>query len=152
MKNILIFYTETFFGYIKNTRESKLFVTERKSTSFSIIFNVWISSVIDTGFPDLLYTMAVTDDENVWMGGKDNILKLFDLQGNIQRTLKIACRSRLYICMHNGKVVFSDTSRKEIKLTSQDNVLLTLFQTGNWKLETIWHHRHCIWSFTCVSP
>ena len=79
-----------------------------------------LSSSIETGFPGRLYTMAVTDDKKVWMGGKDNILKLFDLQGNIQRTLKIPCSSRLYICVHNGQVVFSDTANK----TTFHNVII----------------------------
>ena len=65
-----------------------------------------VSTVINTGFLNSLYT--VTDDK-VWMGGQSHILKLFDLQGNIQLTLKIPCRNRLYICVHNGQVVFSDT-------------------------------------------
>ena len=92
-----------------------------------------VSSSRETEFPGLLNTMAVTDDEKVWMGGKDNILKLFDLQENIQRTLKIPCCSRLYICMHNGQVVFSDTANKTIHKISQDNDVVTLFKTGNWK-------------------
>ena len=36
-----------------------------------------VSTVIDTGFPTRLYTMAVTDDK-VLIGGQSNILKLFD--------------------------------------------------------------------------
>ena len=144
-------YIETYFGYIENTRGSKLTVPERKSTSFPTISKVSISSVIDTGFSDLLCTMAVTDDKKVWMGGKKivkgdvfayfasmfkrrrYILQLFDLEGNIQRTSKLPCSSRFYICMFNSRVLFSDTSSKEIQQISQDNDVVTLFQTGNWK-------------------
>ena len=131
-------YIETYFGYIENIQECKLPVPLIKSPhtcSLDILGMYKISSSIETGFPGCLHTMVVTDDKKVWMGGKNNTLKLFDLQGNVQRTLNIPCSSncRLYICMHNGQVVFSDTANKTIRKISQDNVVVTLFKTGNWE-------------------
>lgn len=35
--------------------------------------------------------------------------------------------------MHNGQAVLSDTANKTIRKISQDNVVVTLFKTGNWK-------------------
>ena len=61
-----------------------------------------VSSGIDTGFPadekynNRLYDMAVTEDQKVWMGGHSRELKLFDLQGHLQRTVTITCRG-IYI-------------------------------------------------------
>nr|XP_022324762.1 uncharacterized protein LOC111125346 [Crassostrea virginica] len=55
----------------------------------------FVSSVIDTGFPasekynNRLYDMAVTDDQRVWMRGESKEVKLFDLQGHLQRTVTI---------------------------------------------------------------
>ena len=98
-----------------------------------------MSAVIDTGFPafkgskNRLYDMAVTDDKKVWMGGESRELKLFDLKGNLHRTVTITYTRGLFICTYNNQVVFSDLNDKTIKKVSDKGTVVTMFQTGDWR-------------------
>ena len=97
-----------------------------------------VSSVIDTGFParekynSRLYDMAVTDDQKVWMGGESKELKLFDLQGRLQRTVTIT-DTGMYICMYNKRVVYSNHNDNSVKKISDDDTVVTMFSTRYWK-------------------
>ena len=128
-------YIESYFGYIEKIQENELSVLRKKAIATSDISlkeRPRVHSVIDTGLPGRLYTMAIINDMEIWIGGRSKQLKLFDLHGKIQRTLNVPC-TKLYICMHESQVVFSDTTNKAIQQISQDNAVVTLFKTGNWK-------------------
>nr|XP_022327880.1 uncharacterized protein LOC111127132 [Crassostrea virginica] len=75
--------------------------------------------------------MAVTDHKKVWMGGHSRELKLFDLQGHLHRTVTITC-TVIYICLHNKQVVFSDNLKTAVKRVSDDDTVLTVFETKAW--------------------
>nr|XP_022320417.1 uncharacterized protein LOC111122780 [Crassostrea virginica] len=135
-------YLQTNFGYIGKMQEIKLFLLGEKfepdSDSVRKLLEVpSVSSVIDTGFPasknynNRLYDMTVTDDQRVWMGGHSRELKLFDLQGHLQRTVHTSCLG-LYICKFNNHVVFSDRKDKAVKRISDDKTVVTMF-TGDWR-------------------
>ncbi|XP_078322982.1 uncharacterized protein LOC144622232 [Crassostrea virginica] len=76
--------------------------------------------------------MAVTDDQKVWMGGHSRELKLFDFQGHLHRTVTITCLG-MYICMYNKQIVYTDLSDNAVKKISDDNTVVTMFTTGDWK-------------------
>ena len=65
------------------------------------------------------------------MVGQSRELKLFDLHGHLQRTATITCTG-FYICLHNKQVVFSDNLDKAVKRVSDDDTVLTLFETKDW--------------------
>lgn len=114
---------QTYFGYVEKLQQ------EAKVSA--------VISVIDTGFPasdeyqSRLYDMAVTDDNRVWMGGNDRKLKLFDMQGNIHKSVSISWKG-MYICVHNKQVVYSDKPDKAVKMISVTGDVITLFKTGDW--------------------
>nr|XP_034325613.1 E3 ubiquitin-protein ligase Trim36 [Crassostrea gigas]XP_034325614.1 E3 ubiquitin-protein ligase Trim36 [Crassostrea gigas] len=97
-----------------------------------------VTSVIDTGFParekygDRLYDMTVTDDNKVWMGGASGELKLFDFQGHLHHTVRITYTG-MYICMYNKQVVYSEPLNKAVKIISDNDTVVTMFTTGDWK-------------------
>ena len=78
-----------------------------------------ISFTIDSSFPcdekykGSLYEIAVSGDK-IWMAGYSNEFKLFDLHGNLLRTVNIACHG-LYMCMANEQVMFSDILNNVVK-------------------------------------
>ncbi|XP_078322983.1 uncharacterized protein LOC111126232 [Crassostrea virginica] len=97
-----------------------------------------VSSVIDTGFPadeqyknNRLLDMAVTNDQKVWVGGASTELKLFDLQGRLQRTVTITTHG-MYICMYNKQLMYTDGSDNTVKKISDDDTVVTMFTTGDW--------------------
>nr|XP_022327345.1 uncharacterized protein LOC111126779 [Crassostrea virginica] len=97
-----------------------------------------LSSVIDTRFPadmeyhSRLFDMALTDDRKVWVGGYNKVLKLFDLQGHLHRTVPITFTG-LYICMYNKQVVFIHQNDKSVNKISDDDTVMTMFTTGDWR-------------------
>ncbi|XP_078322980.1 uncharacterized protein LOC144622230 [Crassostrea virginica] len=97
-----------------------------------------VSSVIDTGFPaseeynNRLYDMVVTDDQKVWIGGASKELKLFDLEGHLHRTITTT-NTGMYISMYSKHVVYSDQSDKAVKKISDDDTVVTMFTTGDWR-------------------
>nr|XP_022321032.1 protein wech-like [Crassostrea virginica] len=133
-------YLQTNFGNIEKMQERKIPLLQNKSipdpdSDRRVIEVPSVSSVIDTGFPsseknNRLYDIAVTDDQKVWMGGASKELKLFDLKGHLHRTVTIT-RPGMYICMYNKQVVYSAT--KAVKKISDDDTLVTMFTTGDWK-------------------
>ncbi|XP_022320064.2 uncharacterized protein LOC111122565 [Crassostrea virginica] len=134
-------YMKTYFGYIEKMQERKIPLLEKNvmpdpDSGRKLLEAPSVSSVIDTGFPadkknnNRLYDMAVTDDQEVWMGGASKELKLFDLQGHLHRTVTITCRG-IYICMYNKQVVYSDYNDKAVKI-SDDDTVVTMFTTGDW--------------------
>ena len=133
-------YLQTNFGYFEKIQERKLPLSEKNlnppDSERKVLEVPSVSSVIDAGFPvsekynNRLYDMAVTDDQTVWMGGESRELKLFDLQGHLHHTVTITCRG-IYICMYNKQLVFTDT--KVVKKISDDDTVVTMFTTGDWK-------------------
>nr|XP_022328648.1 uncharacterized protein LOC111127660 [Crassostrea virginica] len=73
----------------------------------------------------------IDENKKVWMGGHSRELKLFDLQGHLHRTVTITCTG-IYICLHNKQVVFSDNLNKAVKRVSDDDTVLTVFETKDW--------------------
>ena len=56
-----------------------------------------------------LYDITVTADKEVWMGGSNGKLKLFDLEGNLHDYRTVPIKSDgLCICMHIKHILFSD--------------------------------------------
>lgn len=94
-----------------------------------------VTSVIHSGFPvneeneNRLYDLVITDDNKVWMGGHSTELKLFDLQGNLHRTVHITCIG-LFLCVHNNHVVYS--ADKSVKMNSDSNAVVKMFTTRDW--------------------
>ncbi|XP_022325290.2 uncharacterized protein LOC111125604 [Crassostrea virginica] len=135
-------YMQTYFGYIEEMQERKMSLLEDKSipdpdSGRKVKEVPSVSSVIDTGFPadknnNRLYDMAVTDDLKVWMGGESSELKLFDLQGHLHRTVTITWYG-MFICMYNKQVVYTDRSDNTVKKISDDDTVVTMFTTGDWK-------------------
>ena len=134
-------YLQNYFGYIEKKHERKINLLREKiykphpNSDRKILEAPSVSSVIDTGFPasmnnNRLYAMAVTDDQKLWMGGESHELKLFDLQGHLQRTVPITCAG-MYICMYNNQVVYSGT--EAVKKISNDDTVVTMFTTGDWE-------------------
>ena len=128
---------KTLFGFIGKIQEKKVPLLEISNMKMPKV--PLVSSVIDTGFPthkdrkSRLYDMAVTDDKKVWMGGESKELKLFDLKGKLHRTVTITYPRGMYICMYNNQVVFSDLSDKTVKKVSDEDTVVTMFQTGDWR-------------------
>ncbi|XP_078327089.1 uncharacterized protein LOC144623045 [Crassostrea virginica] len=137
-------YLQSYFGYIEKMHERKIsLLTEKISipdpdSGRKVLELPSVSSVIDTGFPadkmynNRLYDMAVTDGQKVWMGGNSYQLKLFDLQGHLERTITITCAGT-YICMYNKQVVYTDRGDDIVKKISDDDTVVTMFTTGYWK-------------------
>ncbi|XP_078327076.1 uncharacterized protein LOC144623043 [Crassostrea virginica] len=137
-------YLQNYFGYIEKMHERKISLLKEKisipdpDSGRKELEAPSVSSVIDTGFPadkkynTRLYDMAVTDDQRVWMGGQSRELKLFDLQGNLHRTVTITTQG-MYICMYYKQVVYSDLLNKTVKKISDDDTVVTMFTTGDWK-------------------
>ncbi|XP_078327276.1 uncharacterized protein LOC111124510 [Crassostrea virginica] len=130
----------TYFGYFEKMQERKIPLLEKNvipdpDSGRKVLEVPSVSSVIDTGFPadknnNRLYDMAVTDDQKVWMGGASRELKLFDLQGHLHHTVTITIHG-MFICMYNKQVVYSGT--KAVKKISDDDTVVTMFTTGDWK-------------------
>ena len=127
-------YTQTYFGYIEKIPERKdLLLGKKMEYHIPSYKKNQEGYVIDSGFPSArLYDMTVTDDKKVWMGGQSRDLKLFDLQGHLHRTVTITCTG-IYISMHNKQVVFSDNLDKAVKRVSDDDTVVTMFTTGDWR-------------------
>ena len=134
---------ENYFGNIEKMLESKISMLEKRYISDpdsgrKVLEVPSVSSVIDTGFPaddkynNRLYDMAVTDDQKVWMGGESYELKLFDLQGHLHRTVIIPWIGT-FICMYNKQVMYSDYNDNTVKKISDDDTVVTMFTTGDWK-------------------
>ncbi|XP_078327085.1 uncharacterized protein LOC111126286 [Crassostrea virginica] len=142
--NIDEHYLQTYFGYIEKMHERKISLLKEKisipdpDSGRKVLEVPSVSSVIDTGFPagevynNRLYDMAVTDDQKVWVGGASLDLKLFDLQGHLQRTVTITTEG-FYICMYNKQVVYSDVFNYAVKKISDDDTVVTMFTTGDWR-------------------
>ncbi|XP_078327006.1 uncharacterized protein LOC144623031 [Crassostrea virginica] len=133
-------YLQTNFGFIEKMQEIKISLFGKRFTpdpgsERKVLEAPSVSSVIDTGFPadkkynNRLYRMAVTDDQKVWMAGESRELKLFDLQGHIQRTVTITTLG-FFICMYNKQVVYS--TNETVKKISDDDTVVTMFTTGDW--------------------
>ncbi|XP_078327166.1 uncharacterized protein LOC144623061 [Crassostrea virginica] len=135
-------YLQTYFGYIEKMKEKKMSLYENRfipdtDSGRKILEVPSVSSVIDMGFLadkniNYLYDMAVTDDQKVWMGGNSTELKLFDLQGHLHRTIPVTDQG-MYICMYNKQLVYSDMKNKAVKKISDDDTVVTMFTTGDWK-------------------
>nr|XP_022320431.1 uncharacterized protein LOC111122792 [Crassostrea virginica] len=137
-------YLQNYFGYIEKMHEKKISLLKEKLSipdpdSGRIVLKMpSVSSVIDTGFPasekynNRLYDMAVTDDQKVWMGGNSYELKLFDLQGHLQHTVNTT-NTGMYICMFNKQVMYSDQNNNTVKKISDDDTVVTMFTTGDWR-------------------
>lgn len=137
-------YLQTFFGHIEREKKEcfsafarKLEETELRDQQMQVLEMPTVTSVIDSGFPineqnkNRLYDLAITDDNKVWMGGHSKELKLFDLQGNLHRTVHITCIG-LFLCVHNNHVVYSDFADKSVKIKPDSNVVVTMFTTKDW--------------------
>ncbi|XP_078327008.1 uncharacterized protein LOC111113340 [Crassostrea virginica] len=135
-------YLQTNFGLIEKMQEIKISLLGKRFTpdpgSGRKVLDVpSVSSIIDTGFPadeknNRLYDMAVTDDQKVWMGGASYKLKLFDLKGHLQRTVTITTIG-MYMCMYNKQVVYTDRNDNTVKKISDDDTVVTLFTTVDWR-------------------
>ncbi|XP_078323261.1 uncharacterized protein LOC144622464 [Crassostrea virginica] len=137
-------HLQKYFGYIEKMHERKISLLKEKislpdaDSGREVLEAPPVSSVIDTGFTaskkynSRLFDMAVTDDQKVWMGGASSELKLFDLQGHLQRTVTITTQG-MYICMFNKQVVYSDVLNKTVKKISADDTVVTMSTTGDWK-------------------
>nr|XP_022319978.1 uncharacterized protein LOC111122498 [Crassostrea virginica] len=77
-----------------------------------------------------LYDTALTADKEVWMGGSNGELKLFDLEGNLHGHRTVPVKSEgLYMCLHNKDVLFTDVADKAVKTftnSASDDLLLCL--------------------------
>nr|XP_022323137.1 uncharacterized protein LOC111124511 [Crassostrea virginica] len=136
-------YLQTYFGYFEKMQERKIPLLEKNvipdpDSDRKVLDLPSVSSVIDTGFPaheennNRLYDMAVTDDQRVWMGGNSYELKLFDLQGHLHHTVTITDYG-VYICLYNKQVVYSDRNKNTVKKISDNDIVVTMFTTGDWK-------------------
>nr|XP_022320416.1 uncharacterized protein LOC111122778 [Crassostrea virginica] len=136
-------YLQTDFGFIEKMQKIKESLLGKKITldlgsCRKVLELLTVSSVIDTGFPaneitnNHLYAMAVTDDQKVWMGGESYELKLFDPQRHLQRTVTITTQG-MYICMYNKQVVYTDRKDNTVKKITDDDTVVTMFTTGDWK-------------------
>ncbi|XP_065944627.1 E3 ubiquitin-protein ligase TRIM71 [Magallana gigas] len=136
-------YLQTYFGYVEKMEEKKTLLLEdefkeRELPGRRMLDVPTVTSVIDTGFPaseeykSRLYDMAVTDDNKVWMGGASNELKLFDLQGHLHHTISITDQG-MYLCMYNKNLVYSDQTKKAVKMISDTDTVVTMFTTGDWE-------------------
>ncbi|XP_078323263.1 uncharacterized protein LOC144622468 [Crassostrea virginica] len=135
-------YLQTYFGYIDKMKERKMPLFENRfipdpDSGRKVLEVPSVSSVIDSGFPayennNRLYDMAVTDDQKVWMGGNSYELKLFDLQGHLHRAVTITDKS-MYIGMYNKQLVYTDHSDNTVKKISDDDTVVTMFSTGDWR-------------------
>ena len=134
---------QSYIGYIEKNQERKIPLLEKNvipdpDSGGKVLEVPFVSSVIDTGFPaheksnNRLYDMAVTDDQKVWMGGASKELKLFDLQGHLHRTVTITYKG-YYICMYNKQVVYTDQNDNTVKKISDEDTVVTMFTTGDWK-------------------
>lgn len=137
-------YLQTFFGHIEKEKKEcfsdlarKLEETEIRDQQLHVLEMPTLTSVIDSGFPfnetdeNRLYDLAITDDNKVWMGGHSKELKLFDLQGNLHRTVRITCLG-MFLCVHNNHVLYSDQADKSVKMKSDYNAVVTMFTTKDW--------------------
>lgn len=137
-------YLQTFFGHIEKGQKEcssvlarKVEETELRDQQMHVLEVPTLTSVIDSGFPvneeneNRLYDLAITDDNKVWMGGHSKKLKLFDLQGNLHRTVNITCTG-LFLCVHNNNVVYSDLEDNSVKMKSDSNAVVTMFTTRDW--------------------
>lgn len=137
-------YLQTFFGHIEREKKEcfsafarKLEETKLRDQQMHVLEMPTVTSVIDSGFPineqnkNCLYDLAITDDNKVWMGGHSKELKLFDLQGNLHRTVHITCIG-LFLCVHNNHVVYSDFADKSVKIKPDSNAVVTMFTTKDW--------------------
>lgn len=137
-------YLQTFFGHIEKENKEcfsifarKLEETDLRDQQMHVLEMPTLTSVIDSEFPineeneNRLYDLAITDDNKVWMGGHSKELKLFDLQGNLHRTVRITCLG-LFLCVHNNHVVYSDNEDKSVKMKSDSNAVVTMFKTKDW--------------------
>ena len=134
-------YLQNCFGYIDQMQGRKISLLKNISAPHTLseekLLEVpFVFFVIDTGFPadkvynNRLYDMALTNDKKVWMGGESKELKLFDLQGELQRTVHISDIG-MYICKHTNNVLYTDRQDKTVKKISEDTVV-TMFATGDW--------------------
>uniref|UniRef100_K1Q039 Tripartite motif-containing protein 45 n=2 Tax=Magallana gigas TaxID=29159 RepID=K1Q039_MAGGI len=138
-------YLQTYFGYVEKREEKKISILGKKLkkdhlSDRRIIKVPIVKFVIDTGFPaddkntNRLLAMAVTDDDKVWMGGHTKELKLFDLQGNLRHAVNISWKG-YYLSMYSKQVVYCDY--ETVKKISHDNIVLTMFTTGDWNARGI---------------
>ncbi|XP_078323001.1 uncharacterized protein LOC144622255 [Crassostrea virginica] len=135
---------ETFFksyvGSIDKTQRRKVFDNEMNfpiPLITKLIEAPIVSFCIDSGFPPnkkncRLYSIALTKDRKMWMGGESRKLKLFDSHGNLHRSVSIPCTG-FYICMFDKDVVFIDQLNKAIKrISNETKDTATMFTTGDW--------------------
>ena len=134
-------HMQTYFGYIEKNPEMIMSQFDQNFMSGAVavrkVLEVpTVTTVIETGFfadtNFAFFDMAVTDDKKVWMGGASNELKLYDLQGNLHRTVTISYTG-MYICMYNKQVLFIDRNDNTVKTISDDDTVVTMFTTGEWE-------------------
>ena len=134
-------YLLTYFGYIEKIQERKILLPQMKlqfdiASHRKLLDVPVVSSTIDSSFPcdekykGSLYSIVVSGNK-IWMAGYSNELKLFDLYGNLLRTVNIACHG-LYMCMANEQVMFSDILNNAVKKVADDDTVMTILNLGDW--------------------
>ena len=99
-------YLLTYFGYIEKIQERKILIPQMKlqfdiASHRKLLDVPVVSSTIDSSFPcdekckGSLNGISVSGDK-IWMAGYSNELKLFDLHGNLLRTVNLTCHG-LYV-------------------------------------------------------
>ena len=88
---------------------------------------------IATGFTEL-YSLSCLSDEKIWTLRKDNIMKLYNMQGELLKSVETKSRNVVFdITLTGGEdLVYTDYNDRSINLVS-DTHIQTLITLRGWK-------------------
>ncbi|XP_062577071.1 E3 ubiquitin-protein ligase TRIM71-like [Saccostrea cucullata] len=80
-------------------------------------------TTIYTGY-DYLYSVTCLSDEEIWTCGDDKIMKLYNLQGKLLKSIQIKSGKTLYdIAMtRSGDLVYTDRGRRTVNIVKNEKI------------------------------
>ncbi|XP_062607416.1 uncharacterized protein LOC134269213 [Saccostrea cucullata] len=77
-------------------------------------------TTIDTGY-DCLYSVSCFSDEEIWTCGEDKLIKLYELQGNLLRSIKAKSACDIAVTW-KGELVYTDYMKRTVNIVENDQI------------------------------
>ncbi|XP_062569131.1 uncharacterized protein LOC134231216 [Saccostrea cucullata] len=89
---------------------------------------------INTGNEYLLHSVTCLNDDEIWTGGSDNIMKLYNLQGKLLKSIrtKSGKSARDIEVTRRGDLVYSDPDTKTVNIVKNEQIQDVIRKQG-WK-------------------
>jgi hypothetical protein len=81
-----------------------------------------LSGTIDTGY-ELLYSVSCVNEEQLWTCGRDDVIKLFNLQGEILSSVQTKLGNVIDIAVtRDGDLVYTDYINKTVNIVKNNQI------------------------------